>query len=246
MDTGIVTVREFNPELLKFHEVMKSKRNNGGKIMAITYNGKRFRLQSEEMVVPFDMTSYQDDATSAVTRSLVCSLSGGDANPKVQRFVEVIRQFDEKLLKVVEEGSLDIMGKKMSGVVLQEFFRSTIKPPSDPKYSPLFKVKVAPLAGTASEMPRVFNADRSRATLDDITKGCSVKLIVEIPYVYFVNKNFGASVKLFQACITRPSDRSLNPDNYVFFDDDEMPSTAAGGASTGDVSPALEFVEDDF
>ena len=157
------------------------------------------------------------------------------------RFADVLKAFDEKLLTTVAENSADIMGKEMSLTVLREFFRPTMKEPKDPKYSPLMKVKVSPISAATGQMPRVFNKDRSMAELSDISKGCSVKLIIDIPYVYFVNKNFGATVKLFQACITKASNKTVNPDNYVFFDEEDD-----GEAGSSQVTPGMDFVDDDF
>lgn len=234
---SIITPKTFNADLIKFHDIVKSKKN-GGKIMAISYNGNKLRLQSEEMTVPFGINSFQDESTKSVTSSLVCSLDNCENSEKMKRFLDVLEAFDKKLLEKVAESSSEIMGKEMSLEVLREFFRPVVKPPSDPKYSPLLKVKIAPLSGNSGEMPRVFNFDKTKTDIDHITKGCSVKLIIEIPYAYFVNKNFGASVKLFQACITKASNKVLDPDSYVFFDDDE---------ETGDNgTPGMEFDEDDF
>ncbi len=234
----IITSKDFDVSLLKFHDAVKSKKN-GGKIMGVTYNGRKFRLQSEEMSVPFDITSFQDEQTKTVTSSIVCSLNGMDTNEKMMRFVNVLKAVDEKLLNTVASNSVDLMGKEMSLEVLREFFRPMIKEPRDPKYAPLFKVKIAPL-NVNGDMPRVFNAsDKSKTTIESISKGCSVKLIMELPYVYFVSKNFGISPKMFQACITKSSGRSIDPDAYNFFDDEE---------DTQDVqnTPSIDFAEDDF
>lgn len=234
----IITVKDFDASLLKFHDAVKSKRN-GGKIMGITYNGRKFRLQSEEMTVPFDITSFQDETTKAVSSSIVCSLNGLESNEKMKRFVDALRTIDEKLLTNVAANSVDLMGKEMSLEVLREFFRPMVKEPRDPKYAPLFKVKIAAL-NPNGDMPRVFNRDRTKASIDAITKGCSVKLIVEIPYAYFVNKNFGISPKMFQACITKTNGRSIDPDAYNFFDDEDE----AGGDAHA--TPSMDFAEDDF
>ena len=236
----IITCKDFNASLLKFHDAVKSKRN-GGKIMGITYNGRKFRLQTEEMTVPFDITTFQDESTKAISSSLVCSLSGLDVNDKMKRFASVLKSIDDKLLETVATNSVDLMGKEMSLEVLREFFRPMSKEPRDPKYAPLFKVKIAQL-NPNGDMPRVFNADKSKTTAEAITRGCSVRLIVEFPYVYFVNKNFGVSPKLFQACLTKASGRSIDPDAYNFFDDDEDAPNGGPGSET----PGMDFADDDF
>lgn len=235
---GIVTIKNFDIKNLTLGEVIKSK--NGGKLMRISYKGKPFRLQTEEMAVPFDITNFQDDGSDKVTKSVVCSLDGISTNPKMKLFADTLRDIDDKVIRTVATQSSELMGKEMSLEVLKEFFRPTVKDPKDPKYAPLIKIKIAPLSQLTGEMPRVFNADRTKTDVDCITKGCSVKLIISMPYVYFVNKNFGLTAKMFQACITKPSDRALNPDNYVFCDDDDVEDAPSTSPDVAD------FADDDF
>lgn len=198
---GIILAKDFDPKFLTFHDVVKSKKN-GGKIMGVSYQGKRLRIQTEEMSVPFGLNQFKDEVTNTTSTSIVCSFTNFDSNPKMKAFLDIFKAFDDKLLETVVASSHEIMGKHMQTEVLKEFYRPTVKPPSDPKYSPLLKVKVAAIT-QAGQMPRVFNKDKTKAEIEDITKGSSVKLIIDIPYVYFINKNFGATVKLFQACITK-------------------------------------------
>jgi hypothetical protein len=49
-----------------------------------------------------------------------------------------------------------------------------------------------------------------------VTKGCTVKMIVELGSVWFVNKNFGVTWRLVQAAVTGRKDQF---DNYAFASD---------------------------
>jgi hypothetical protein len=211
--------------------------------MRMAYNGRPFRLQTDEMLVPFEVKSYNDDG-GASNMAMACALNGMDINPRMQRFAEILKEIDDKVLATVAMTSLDLMGKQMSLEVLREFFRPILKPPTDPKYSPLVKVKIAPLSQATGQMPQVFNANRTKVDLQSLSKGCRVKLIVTMPYVYVVSKNFGATVKLFQACITKASDRALNPDEYVFRDDGD--GQGSGEANSANSPLGMDMLDDDF
>lgn len=245
---GVVLLRDFDITKVTFHEVTKSKKN-GGKLMGVSYNGRRLRLQTEELAIPFGVESFKDEAAGTESTSVVCSLNGVDVNPRLQKFAEALRSFDEKVLTAVQAQSADIMGKEMSLEVLREFYRPLLKAPRDPKYSPLLKVKVAPLSAATGAMPRVFHRDRSAGSVDELGRGALVKLIVDVPYVYFVNKNFGATVKLFQACITQPSRGAVDPDAYIFCDDEDAPMGEGGAPSATAVAGgagACGYDDDDF
>jgi hypothetical protein len=218
-NNNVILYKDFDARLINFDVVSKNKM--GGKIVRLSYGPTKqpVRIQTPVLYLPFGVSKYVDEKTGETTQSLDCAFRDMDNDPKMQAFYDTIQKVDDILLQTCVERSTEWLGKPMSADVITEFFRPLIKPPRDPKYSPLFKIKVVPLPGT-NALPKIFDMKDTTTPIDDldyIVKGTSAKFIVTIPSVWFVNKTFGVSARLFQGVVTS---RPVSTNAYAFAQED--------------------------
>lgn len=217
-NNNVILYKDFDPSLLNFEPVTKNKM--GGKMVRITYgpSKQQVRIQTPELYLPFGVGTYTDEKTGEVSQSLDVAFRGYQDNEKVAKFYNVMQAFDHKVIDTCVERSVEWMGKTMSSEVIREFFRPMVKPPKDEKYSPLMKIKITTL-NQSGQMPKIFDLNNQGQTRDlsYVLKGTVAKFIITIPTVWFVNKNFGVSSRLFQAAIVS---RPIPNDNFAFTAED--------------------------
>lgn len=213
-----VLYKDFDVNLINFEPVSKNKM--GGKMVRVTYGPTKqpIRIQSPNIYMPFGVSTYTDEKTGETSHSIDAAFRGYQEDVKVKKFYDLMNAIDEKIVKTCVERSTEWLGKAMSIEVVREFFRPLVRPPKDEKYSPLLKIKVAPL-NRSGQMPKVFDvADVSEPRdLSFILKGSVAAVILTIPMVWFVNKTFGVSAKLFQAAVVS---RPVVTESFAFTPED--------------------------
>jgi hypothetical protein len=212
MATSPVTMfDDFQPKDLTFSTLEKNRA--GGKQVFISREGQRGKvmLQTPEMHVPFGITPYQDAATGAI-QSWSLDVSFRDQ----PEFLDLMRGLDQVLVRVATERSAEWFGKAMSAEVVAEFTRKLVKEPNNPQYAPTMRIKVPCING--QETTKFYDAQtRQMVPLEHVLKGSTVKIIMELSPVWFLNKTVGISWKAVQvAVVTRPA-RSI--DDFAFVDD---------------------------
>lgn len=219
-NNNVILYKDFDPKLLNFDAASKNKM--GGKSVRISYgpNKQPVRIQTPALYLPFGVSKYTDEKTGETTQSIDASFRGLDTDPKMQTFYNIVKAIDEQVMTTCVERSTEWLGKPMSLDVIKEFFRPLVKPPKDEKYSPLMKIKVVALPG-GGQMPKIFDA-RDTSTpvdgnLDYFCKGSVAKFIVTIPSVWFVNKTFGVSARLFQSVVMS---RPVSNESFAFAQED--------------------------
>lgn len=213
-----ILYKDFDPALINFEPVSKNKM--GGKMVRITYGPSKLpiRIQTPEMYLPFGVSNYTDEKTGEVSQSIDAAFRGVKEDAKVKKFYDVMNAIDDKIIRACVDRSAEWLGKPMGIDVIREFFRPLVKPPKEEKYSPLLKIKIAPLS-RGGQMPKVFDVHDTAEAKDMayIMKGTVARLIITIPMVWFVNKTFGVSARLFQtAVVSRP----VVTENYAFAAED--------------------------
>lgn len=213
-----ILYKDFDPSLINFEPVSKNKM--GGKMVRITYGPTKqpIRIQTPELYLPFGVSVYTDEKSGEVSQSIDAAFRGYKEDTRVKKFYDTMNAIDEKIVKACAERSSEWLGKPMSMDVIREFFRPLVKPPREEKYSPLLKIKVASL-NRNGQLPKVFDIEDVQEPKDMgyIMKGTVAKLIVTIPMVWFVNKTFGVSARLFQAAVVS---RPVVTENFAFAAED--------------------------
>jgi hypothetical protein len=250
---NIILANAFDPKTVTFSTLEKNKK--GGKVIFIGIpdaNGQRQRitLQTPALALPFGVSPYTEASTGEVqSYSLDVSYRGADANPKVAEFLARMRELDDVLLDVAVENSKEWFGKKMSKEILSEFYRKLVKDSATPgQYPPVTKFKVYTFGFTHAHtwavthcpparvvqvqlqdgMPtaKFFDEKRQQCGIEYLSKGSTVRCIVELDRIWFVNKNFGVTWRVSQAAVaTRPQ----RMDDFAFQadgDDDDVMVTA--------------------
>jgi hypothetical protein len=231
---AVVQLKDFDVSQINFEPVTKNARN--GKSVRITYGPSKvpIRIQLPELFIPFEMKQMPDDIhPGEFTYNFEAALNGYDEEDKADK-VNLVRElylklkaFDKLVFDTCVARSPEWLGEAKKPEVVEEFHKRVLRH-NNPKFSPLVRVKAMRLNANG-DMPRVFDKANNNAPIDitTLSKGTRAKLIVTIPSVWLVNKNFGVSIKLFQACVTsRPM---VNWQDYAF-NDEEDAGTGAGGA----------------
>lgn len=207
MAAPVVLPKDFDAQQL-FIDPVPQKNKAGGKFIRVCYGPKKatLKLQSPALYMPFGLSSFEDDK-GVTTQSVEVSLRGHEEPGSVHAFYRALQAIDAAILQAAEANSRAWFGKEMPRALLQEFQRTLVKPPRDPRYAPLFKAKVVKDFKTG-ELPKVFDlADRATVQPPEyLVKGTTGKVIVTLPSVYLINKTFGVSARLAQALVlSRPA-----------------------------------------
>lgn len=233
--SAVVMFDAFRPADLTFSSLEKNRA--GGKQVFISREGHRGKvmIQTPEMHVPFGITPYQDAATGAI-QSWSLDVSFRDQ----PEFLDLMRALDQTLARVATERSAEWFGKSMSAEVVAEFTRKLVKEPNNPQYAPTMRVKVPCING--QETTKFYDAQtRQPVPLEHVLKGSTVKVIMELSPVWFLNKTVGISWKAVQvAVVTRPA-RAI--EDFAFADDTAggLPAVPAGAAAAEAEEESVEI-----
>lgn len=182
------------------------KNRKGGSFVPISSPDKtRVLLQIPSMPLPFGVSPYVDAAGQTQSYSLDCSFR--DGCPAVQELYKQLKNLDAMFLDLGVKRSQEFFGKKYDRSTVEAFYRPLVKQ-NNPEYPPVVKVKV-PLKNGEPDA-QFFDECRAPAPggIDYLIKGSTVRLIVEVSSIWFVNKTYGVTLKLVQAQATsRPLDR---------------------------------------
>lgn len=237
MASKIMLHSAFDPSKLQFSGLEKNRK--GGKVVFVgltdpaTGERQRVTIQTPTLALPFGVSPYQEATTGEIqSYSLDVSFRGYDADPVMADFMARMRTLDDVLMRTAVTESKEWFGKKMSAEIVAEFFRKLVKDPSNPKYAPVMKVKVPLANGEPAAL--FFDEHRNPTTIDYLVKGSTVKLLMEVDRVWFVNKNFGVTWRLLQAAVVS---RPVRLDGYSFVDDEAAPGEAATATADYDMQP---------
>lgn len=225
----------FTPANLQF--LASEKNRKGGKIIPISSNGNRtIRIQTPAVTLPFGVTPYMDPKTNETeSYSMDISFRGHDTDPRLADFLARMIQLDEVLLTAAVTNSKDWFGKSHNKDLVAEFLRKLVKHDPTGRYAPTMKVKVPSIRG---EPTCNFYDEAARpVSIDAFEKGCTVKLIIELSTVWFVNKNFGVTWRLQQAQVV---DRPKRMQKFAFTPEEVQTLPSPPPVPTEDTEPPSE------
>jgi len=207
-----------SPSVIKFSDLslsdvtfsdIRKNANNGKTIYLGGRDSSKLYLQLPRMKVPFGLGVFEDN-TGKVSYSL--PMAADDP-----AFVNFLKKFDDMVVNKVVENSETYLGKSMNETVLREaLYTALFKPPSDEKYSPIFKTKILSNPD-GTFVPKVFTTEKQEFDLNKLEKGQYVTAIVHIASIWFVGTKFGVTTRLQQLRVT-PSQKLTE---YAFVDEDE-------------------------
>lgn len=215
----------FDAAALQFGPVDKNKK--GGKMVPLSApsndgSKKRIMIQTPVVAVPFGVTPYQEATTGEIqSYSIDISFRNLDTDPRIADFLARMRKLDDVLLDTAVKNSKEWFGKTMNKDVIKEFIRKMVKEHPSGQYPPVMKIKVPVVNGEPTS--QFYDENRQPVPIDYITKGSTLKMILELSPMWFVNKNFGVTWKLLQAAVVS---RPRRLDSYAFCDDGDAGEAA--------------------
>lgn len=242
--SGVVLYSSFHPSGIQFGAPDRNR--NGGKFVPLLGPDgakKRYTIQTPALSMPFGVSAYREKPESEVqSYSLDVSFRNVDTDPKLAEFLAKMMEVDEKMMSASVENSKAWFGKQKSKDTLEDNYRKLVKAHPENKYPPVMKIKIPIQNGQVSCM--FFDENRNPVSIDYLVKGTTIKLILEMDRVWFVNNTFGVTWRALQgAVVSRPA----RMDTYSMIDDDESDEALLGLGEPfagGDVPGNLPIPDD--
>ena len=177
---------------------------NNRKIVLSTTHGLPMRIQFPRLYMPFGVSGFTPEVGNT-KYNIDFALKGYDEEGSyINNFYNILRQIEDKIIQAVANQSEAIFDKKMTPEELLPMFNSNIKENMDRE--PKFRVKVD------TDINNVIKAnvfDSNKTPLKNVaTQGLYARnsghAIVELNSVYFLNKKFGCTWKLYQLMVYEP------------------------------------------
>lgn len=178
---------------------------DGRKISLCTKEGKPLRIQFPRMYAPFGISGFTPEV-GQTKWSLDLAMKGYDEEGNyVKKFYETMRSFEEKIIEAVHSQSEAIFKRKLNIDEVRSCFFSNIKESVDRE--PKFRVKVD-VGMDGKIKPHIYDEQKNPIGNVECKNGLysrnSGTAIVEINSVYFLNKKFGVTYKLYQLVTYEP------------------------------------------
>jgi hypothetical protein len=209
---NILLANEFNEDSVTFLPPRQNKL--GGQSVLVNYNNGDnpgpFFLQTCRVRIPFGIDSSKPE-NGPVKYHICLSMANADTqSDQLQKLTANIRAIDKKA-KETPTNNDSWFGKKLSGELVNEFYKSAEKFPKDPKWPSTLKVKL-PFDSKKGE-PQFHLYDENKKPVkildengeinsDAIPRGSEAVCLIQTTGVWFVGKTqFGVGYKLVQAKI---------------------------------------------
>lgn len=157
------------------------------KISISNKEDKPLRFQIPRMYMPFGISGF-------VPKSGPTKWNIDFSMKDVQGFLDFVRIFESSVIEEVSKQSVDIFGHQKSVEELVPMFNSSIKEDSSGNWESKFRVKI-------DENADIFNQNEIKFE-EEFTNNMFSRhtglAIVEVTSVYFINKQFGVTWKVYQ------------------------------------------------
>lgn len=188
----------FNADSVIFSKLRKNK--NGGKAVYLNGSGNRkLYLELPFMRAPFGLSTFVDEASKKTSYSLDLSFDKNDE--ELLKLQEIFKKFDEAVIKMVSENSVEWLGKVYNVNVIEQALYKPIVRAGKGDYASTMKLKVLNDSRTGEFVPEAYNMNRQRVNMDTIEKGQRVKCIIDINQIWFIDNKFGISARLQQVLL---------------------------------------------
>jgi len=190
---------------IKFDKVLddiKIADYNNRKIVLSTQSDGPIRFQIPKMYMPFGISGFTPEIGNKKF-NVDFSMRGYDEEGSIiKQCYEVLRSIEDKIIDSVVEQSEAIFDKKMTREEIVPLFNSNIKETIGGE--PKFRVKVdTDYEGKIK--PMIYDQEKKdiRTVAEDGLHSKSTgSAIVELNSVYFLNKKFGCTWKLYQLMVS--------------------------------------------
>jgi len=235
------TVDTLTSDQITLSDVIKGK-NSQKKVYANVKTpgggrGNRVLLQTPLMSSPFGLSRYVPKPSKTgeppkepvvgdnMNYSFQLSFNDRETNPKTSKLYDLVEGIEKRVVDAAATNSVSWFGKKMSRETVDALFTSALVQPKDDKYQPTFKLKVDSSkteSGVTFRGLRVFDENQKQVDpVDYLVKHVRGRFIIQLDYIWFMDKTFGVKWSLQQAKLspaTKLPDYAFVPDS-----DDETP-----------------------
>jgi hypothetical protein len=240
--SAVMLATDFQPSILNFSELEKNKK--GGKVVYTSVGdarNTRIVLQTPTCHVPFGVNPYTESTTGEIqSYTIDLSFRGYESDPKMAQFLEKMMRLDDIMIEAATTKSKEWFGKDIGRDIVCEFYRRLVKEHPTGQWPPTLKVKIPLKMGTNVPDCAFFDENKNPCTIDQIVKGCRVKMILELSSVWFVgNKNFGVTWRALQCAIMTKPQKLMG---YAFAEDE---AGGGEGSGTDHANQGMMFAVDD-
>ena len=185
-------------------DILEIAEYNNKKLVLSTKDGKPLRITTPRMYMPFGISGFTPEV-GQTKYNIDFSMKGYDENDNyVKKFYDTLRAIEDKIIENVASQSEIIFGKAMTKDELASSFNSNIKESADRE--PKFRVKVDT---TIDGDIKASVCDPEKNVLNDSAEnGLYARntglAIVELNSVYFLNRKFGITWKLYNLMVFEP------------------------------------------
>lgn len=176
-----------------------------GRKMVLSDGDKPMRFQAPRLYMPWGVSAFTPEIGEKKF-NVDFNLTGWDEEGGfVQKFYKTIKAIETKVIEEVAKQSVVIFGESKGVDELRAMFNSNLKE-AENGHAPKFRVKLD-VDSSGFAKPEIFDSNRNLLR-DEIKEGVygrlSGKAIAEIGSVYFLNKRFGITYKLYQMQVFEP------------------------------------------
>jgi hypothetical protein len=206
------SITTFNPDELLFEPLRRDGKDKEKRVglYAIAPHGgvtRRFLFMTPVVRLPFGLSSYKDSGNYNIS----VSFDNLDSDTDTKKWYEVMKHMDSRLLDVATANSQEWFDQQEDRATVEKFMvrKCTREPKVDEQrgvtYPPLMSFKVPEGHDfRGNKRCRVFDEECREVDMHDLTKGCEVRLVIElVPNVYFSQRKAGVSWRVYQAKIER-------------------------------------------
>jgi hypothetical protein len=214
MAHSIVLPNEFESNGINFMPPKQNKLGGQSVLLNYTPEGSQtpgpFIMQTCRVRLPFGIDQNKPQNGDSVKYHISFSMANEETqNEQLKMFTQNIRSIDKKAKEYSQQND-SWFGKKLSGELVNEFYKSAEKFPKDPKWPSTLKVK---LPFDKKGVPQFVLYDENKKPIDmvdsdgnvnpdAIPRGCEAVCLLQSTGVWFVGKTqFGVAYKLLQAKI---------------------------------------------
>ena len=177
---------------------------NNRKIVITTKQGTPIRIQFPRMYMPFGVSGFTPEV-GPTKYNIDFAIKGYDEDDSyMKKFYEGVRKLENIIIESVSSQSEAIFGKKMTKEELLPMFNSNVK--MSPDREPKFRAKIDTDIDENIKPP-VYNSEKIPLK-NEATNGLyarnSGQAIIELNSVYFLNKKFGCTWKIYQLIVHEP------------------------------------------
>lgn len=210
VDVPVVPFENLDISSLKFEPTETTIK--GGFFVPMTVNGKALRLETPILRAPFGIRKFQNNnGREEGALNLAFELNSSDPSHKMLTFLQAL---EENVVKHTVENAESLFPHlaDKSPEHIRTIFRSALKPPKEPKFSPLWRLKFS--IGNRGSPEFFYKEDK--VPVEEVVNHTRLTSIVEMRGVWIAPEAFGVTWSLLQSRVEEiPSRRSKKQSDDV-------------------------------